>query len=87
MEPGSADEPPIAFMGLNILVEWGPSSGSSPKKPDERQITAAAALYDALDALVSPLAARMIVPIPGGIAPSAEPTTSPGPSAKPTKTP
>jgi hypothetical protein len=85
-KPGSG-EASIAFMGLNILVEWGPSTGSSPKKPDERQITAATALHDALDPLVSPLAARTIVPIPGVIAPSSEPTTSPGPSSNPTKKP
>jgi hypothetical protein len=85
-KPGSG-EASIAFMGLNILVEWGPSTGASPKKPDERQIAAAAALHDALDPLVSPLAARLVVPIPGVITPTPEPTVSPGPSAKPSKKP
>jgi hypothetical protein len=82
--PGKG-EASIAFMGLNILVQWGPTTGSTPKKPDERQLAAAEALHEALDLLVSPLAARTIVPIPGVAL--AVPEPSPGPTAKPTKKP
>ena len=87
-------EPPISFLGLNILVEWGPTTGSTPNEPDDRQLAAAAALHAALDPLVSPLAARTIVPIPGVAAavtpaPSPEPSAAPNrkPSPKPTKKP
>jgi hypothetical protein len=74
-------------MGLNILVEWGPTTGSTPKKPDDRQLAAAEALHEALDPLVSPLVARTIVPIPGLALAEPEPATSTKPTAKPTAKP
>jgi hypothetical protein len=82
--PGQG-EPSVAFMGLNILVEWGPTTGVSPKEPDDRQLAAAAALHQALDPLVSPLSARTIVAIPGVPEPTVAPTASPAvkPSVKP----
>jgi len=83
--PGKG-EPSISFIGLNILVEWGPTTGASPKKPDGRQLTAAEALWDALDPLVSPLAARTIVPIPGA-ASAAAPAATAVPSVAPTPKP
>ena len=33
MQPGQG-EPPIAFAGLNILVDWGPTTGGRPPKPE-----------------------------------------------------
>jgi hypothetical protein len=84
--PGKG-EASIAFMGLNILVEWGPTTGSTPKKPDDRQLAAAEALHEALDLLVSPLAARTIVPIPGVALAEPEPAKSTKPTAKPTAKP
>ena len=83
--PGQG-ESSVAFMGLNILVEWGPTTGASPKEPDARQLAAAEALHQALDPLVSPLSARTIVAIPGVPEPTVAPTASPPakPSAKPT---
>lgn len=81
--PPAQGEASIAFLGLNILVEWGPATGSSPKKPDDRQIAAAEALHEALDPLVSPLMARTIVPIPGVPTPTPDPTASPKPTPKP----
>ena len=62
--PGQG-ESSIAFMGLNILVEWGPTTGTTPKTPDDRQLAAAEALHQALDPLVSPMSARTIVADPG----------------------
>jgi len=85
-KPGQG-EASIAFIGLNILVEWGPTIGSSPKLPDERQVAAAAALHAALEALVSPVAARTIVSIPGVAEPTPVPTATPKPSAKPSVKP
>ncbi len=82
----ASGEPPIAFLGMNILVQWGPTTGSSPAKPDDRQLAAAAALHAALDPLVSPLAARTIVPVPG-VVPAATPAPTPEPTAKPSRKP
>jgi len=85
-KPGQG-EASINFVGLNILVEWGPTTGATPKKPDDRQLAAAGALHDALDPLVSPVTARTIVPVPGVAEPSPAPSASPKPTPKPTKKP
>ena len=76
-KPG-VGEAPIEFIGLNVLVQWGPISGASPKPPDAGQLAAAHALRDALDHLLSPLNDRTIVPVP---APT--PVPSPSPVASP----
>ena len=81
--PPGQGEASVAFLGLNILVEWGPTTGASPRKPDDRQLQAAEALADALDPLVSPLMSRTIVPIPGVATPTPEPTATPKPTPKP----
>jgi hypothetical protein len=83
----SQGESSIAFMGLNILVEFGPTSGATPKEPDDRQMKAAEALHQALDPLVSPMNARTIVAIPGVPESTVAPTASPAPPAKPTAKP
>jgi hypothetical protein len=80
--PGQG-EAPIAIIGMNILVEWGPTTGASPRKPDGRQMEAAESLASAMNALVSPLSLRTIVPIPG-VTP--EPTPAPTPKATPKPT-
>jgi hypothetical protein len=59
-------------------------TGASPRKPDERQLETAAKLALALEPLVSPLALRTIVPIPG-VTP--EPTAAPTPKPSPKPTP
>lgn len=57
-------EPPIAFIGLNILVEWGPiTTGVRPSKPEGRELAALTSLIEILNPLLSPLKARTIVPI------------------------
>ncbi len=81
--PPGQGEASIAFIGENILVEWGATGGGSPKHPDDRQLAAAEALHAALDQLVSPVVGRTIVTIPG----VAEPTVSLAPSAKPSANP
>ncbi len=61
--PGSGQEP-IAIAGGNILVTWGPAiSGANPPLPDARQAEGLVDLVDALDALLSPIRARMNVEI------------------------
>ena len=84
--PGQG-ESSIAFKGLNILVEYGPTTGDAPKTPDDRQLAAAEALHQALDPLVSPMSARTIVAIPGVPEPTVAPTASPTPKAKPSPKP
>ncbi len=84
--PGQG-ESSIAFLGLNILVEWGPTTGTTPKTPDDRQLAAAEALHQALDPLVSPMSARTIVAIPGVPESTVAPTASPSPKPKPTARP
>src|SRR5262245_11102843 len=79
--PGQG-EAPVSIIGLNILIQWGPMTGASPRKPDERQLETAVKLALALEPLVSPLSLRTIVPIPG-VTP--EPTATP--TAKPTVKP
>lgn len=61
-KPGQG-EAPIAVVGLNILIEWGPTTGAKPKKPEDRELIAVVSMIDILDPLLSPLKARTIVPI------------------------
>jgi hypothetical protein len=87
--PGQG-EAPISIIGMNILIEWGPTTGATPRKPDGRQMAAAESLASALNALVSPLSLRTIVPIPGVTPdPTPAPTqkATPKPTAKPTGKP
>ena len=78
-------EPPVALVGSNILVRWGPwITGAKPPKPDDRQAQALDALVRATDALLSPLRARTVVPVALAAAPVA---AEPPPSASPKATP
>ncbi len=79
-EPPRGGEVPIAIVGLNILVTWGPTTGGKPRVPDARKVNALDPLVKILDGLLSPLRARANVPL--AIAgPSAAP--SPPASARP----
>jgi hypothetical protein len=87
-EPPRGGEVPIAIVGLNILVTWGPTTGGTPKVPDARKVDALDPLLQILGGLLSPLRARAIIPlaIAGASAtPSASPSVKPTPS-KPAKT-
>ncbi len=81
--PGQGD-PSVAIAGLNILVEWGATTGAQPKDPAGPQIQGLIDLATAMDVLLSPLRARSVVAVPGVVtvapAPSAAPTSSAGPS-------
>ena len=61
---------------MNILVEWGPTTGARPPKPSSRQRTALVALVKAMDGLVSPLQTRSNtkVTLPSHAAPSPAPS-------------
>lgn len=79
--PGQG-ESPLAIKGLNILVEWGPTTGRRPPKPDARQQQSITALIAALDPLLYPLTVRsnstVAVPVHTPL-----PTASPAPSGSP----
>ena len=75
-KPGRG-EAPIAFIGLNILVQWGPiATTTAPKTPVGPKLASAGRLRDALARLVGPLSERTIVPLP-----PTTPVSSPGSSA------
>jgi hypothetical protein len=87
-EPPRGGEVPIAIVGLNILVTWGPTTGGKPMLPDARKVGALDPMLAILDGLLSPLRARAIVPLPIAGAnpePSASPSVKPAPSKKPAK--
>lgn len=78
-EPPGQGEAPVAIVGANILVTWGPQTGEEPVKPDARQTEGLEDLVAALDRLLKPLRVRSIVPIqvPGvvlGPTPAASPS-------------
>jgi hypothetical protein len=65
--PGQG-QPPIQIAGLNILVEWGPTTGAEPKSPSGPQRDGLRDLAGTLEALLSPIRARAVVPVPGAVA-------------------
>ena len=71
-----ADDPPYAFAGLNILVEYGPRTPQKPGVPELRFHSAAIALILVLDPLIGPLQQRSVDPLPlrGAIAPTPSPS-------------
>ena len=80
--PGQG-EPPIAIAGLNVLIEWGPTTGAQPKEPSGLQVQGLVDLARTLDVLLSPLRARSVVAIPGLVpAPSSPAPPSGGPSGE-----
>lgn len=81
-------QPPVAIVGLNILIEWGPTTGSEPPSPSGPQVEGLRAMAAALDALLSPLRARSVVAVPGVAAsPSAEPSAETSPTGEATPAP
>jgi hypothetical protein len=78
-KPGQG-ESPVAVKAMNILIEWGPTTGAKPPKPSTRQRTALAALILAMDGLAAPLQTRSIIKValPSHAAPSPEPSSTAG---------
>lgn len=83
-------EPPVAIIGLNILVEWGPTTHGRPRALDEAQILAMNEFLQMLDPYVGPLVVRTTSQLR---VPVATPTATPDPpvstpaSAVPSKPP
>ena len=74
--PPKVGESPVAFIGQNILVRWGPSAPAVTTLTDQ-QLAAALALRNAFERLVGPLTDRTIVPV---AVPTPIPSASRGPS-------
>jgi hypothetical protein len=90
----TADQPTFTFVGLNIVVDFGPRlARATDPAPDARFLDAATALAAALDPILGPLGVRAAVHValPPGPTPAATAgasvATSPAPSSKPTPTP
>jgi hypothetical protein len=61
-KPPAAGNPPYAFVGLNILIAFGPSTGH-PAAPDANRQAQAQRLVDVIDPLLWPLEQRSITPV------------------------
>jgi hypothetical protein len=72
-KPGQGD-PPVAIAGLNILVEWGPTTGEAPPEPDGARRDGLRELASQLDRLLSPLRARAVIAVPGAGTASVDPS-------------
>ena len=70
LDPGEA---PVALAGANILVEWGPRTGTRPQRPAGRRLAALDPLVAALDVLIGPLRVRASIEV-------ALPTLTPAPT-------
>jgi hypothetical protein len=79
-------EAPVALAGLNLLVEWGPTTGARPQRPDGARLEALDRLVDALDVLIGPLRVRASIEV-AVPTPTPEPTPTPTPSPTPTSSP
>jgi len=74
-KPPAAGSPPYAFVGLNIMVAFGPPSGK-PVPPDASRQAQALRLVGALDPLLWPIQQRSVTPIPTATPPAASPAPS-----------
>jgi hypothetical protein len=74
--------PPYAWVGLNILVEFGPVTGL-PAAPDFKRQEQAQAIVAILDPLLWPLEQRSMVPVATRTAPPPSASAPASASAKP----
>jgi hypothetical protein len=81
--PGQG-EPPVSVVGLNILIQWGPTTGAQPATPNQTQLDGLPVLVEQLDALLSPLRGRTSIAIdrpgftpapPASVEPEATPSS------------
>jgi hypothetical protein len=71
-ESPTQGQPPVTLAGMNILIEWGPTTGAKPKEPAGPQVDGLRELASTLDLLISPLRAKSVVAVPGVRAVTAE---------------
>lgn len=75
--PGQG-EPPVSVVGLNILIQWGPTTGAEPAAPNQTQLEGLPLLVEQLDLLLSPLRGRTSIAIDSpGFTPAPEPSVEP----------
>ena len=82
-KPGQGD-PPVSIVGLNILVEWGPTTGAEPPTLDPTRLDGLRDMASTLDVLLSPLRAHAVVTVPNA---SRAASTEPAASAEATPAP
>ena len=80
----SQGQAPVSIVGLNILVEWGPTTGAEPPTLDPTRMDGLRDMASTLDALLSPLRAHAVVAVPGA---GAAASASADPAASPEATP
>ena len=90
-KPPAAGSPPYVFVGLNVLIAFGPTTGK-PQPPDATRQAQAERLVAVIDPLLWPIEQRSVTPVPSRTAVVASPTpappkSSPKPSAKPVPKP
>lgn len=83
-KPPVGGNPPYAFVGLNILIEFGPVTGK-PAAPDQARREQAQKLVALIDPLLWPMEQRSLVPVEVRSAAPASAATSgsPAPSKAP----
>lgn len=84
-KPGQG-EAPVAIRGLNILIEWGPTTGATPPVPTAAQLQGIQAVVEVIDPLLWPLSVRSTTAV---TVPNHAPPPSPAPSGsgKPSASP
>lgn len=74
---------PVSIIGLNILVEWGPTTGAEPPTLDAPRMAGLREMASTLDALLSPLRAHAVVAVPGAAPVTADTEGAASPEATP----
>ena len=86
----AAGDAPVSIVGLNILIEWGPTVQGKPPKLEAAQVEAMNELIKTLDPYLGPLLVRtsspLVVPT-ASPSPTASSSASAKPSAKPSSKP
>lgn len=78
--PGKG-ESPVAIIGLNILIEWGPATAARPPALGAAQVKAMNELLKVIDPYIGPLVVRTTTKLNVPVATPA-PTPKPSPSAR-----
>lgn len=88
--PPGKKEPPVAIIGLNILIEWGTATAAVPAALDEAQVKAMNELLQVVNPYIGPLRVRTTTSLTVPVAtPAPTPKASPSAhaSAAPSKKP
>ena len=80
-DPPKRGEAPVSIIGLNILIEWGPTTGAKPPILTANQILVMVEFLNMIEPYIGPLTVRSSTPhdVPGS---AAAPTSDASPSAK-----